>query len=75
VKFFDFLCPSGHREEHVVRSADVTEHVCDECGQVAVKVPSATRCVLEGHSGHFPGAAMKWEREHEKAGRGSHTFD
>ena len=73
MKFFDFLCPDGHREEHVVRDADTTKHVCDTCGQVAVKVPSATRCQLEGYSGHFPGAAFKWEREHEKAGRGSHT--
>ena len=39
------------------------------CGANATKMVSAPQCVLEGHSGDFPGRHMKWVREHEAAGR------
>jgi hypothetical protein len=75
VKIYDFLCPNGHLEEHVVKSWEHDRHLCDTCGEVGIKQLSAPPCILEGHSGSFPGAAMKWERDHEKAGRGSHFQD
>jgi len=75
MKIYDFQCPNGHIEEHVVASSDVDTHLCDTCGEVGRRIPSGTRCSLEGHSGSFPGAAMKWERHHEQKGRGSHYSD
>jgi len=65
-KIFDFACPEGHVFERMVRKG-VTVSRCD-CGLDATKRPSAPKCVLEGHSGDFPGRHMKWVREHEKAG-------
>ena len=36
------------------------------CGANATKIVSATQCVLDGSSDHFPGRHMKWVREHEE---------
>jgi hypothetical protein len=36
------------------------------CGAETVRLISPVRSVLNGSSGDFPGAAMKWEREHAK---------
>lgn len=71
IRVFDFVCDNGHRHEAFVN--DRVEIVrCPECELHAVRAPSAPPFILDGASGHFPGKAMKWEREHEKAGRGSH---
>ena len=43
--------------------------VCPSCGEVALRTITPIRFKLEGHSGDFPTAAAKWERQHEKAGR------
>jgi hypothetical protein len=67
LKVFDFKCSNGHTFEEFVES-DVTTSRCG-CGANATKIVSATRTILEGASGDFPGAHMKWVREHEKAGR------
>lgn len=74
MRIYDFRCPDGHEEEHLVTDHTVTTHLCT-CGKTAERQLSAPPCILEGHSGSFPGRAMKWEREHEKAGRGSHYQD
>ena len=74
IRVFDYQCPEGHVTEMFV-SAEAGDQPCPVCGQVAARKPAAPPCILEGHSGHFPGRAMKWEREHEKAGRGSHYQD
>lgn len=71
MRVYDFKCPQDHVEEHVVKDHTVTEHPC-HCGAIGVRQLSAPPVHLEGYSGSFPGAALKWEREHEKAGRGSH---
>lgn len=73
-KVFDYQCVScGTLRERFLRASEATpEIIACECGHVASRRLAAPRTHLEGHSGHFPGAAMKWEREHEKAGRGSH---
>jgi len=65
-KIYDFRCDNGHIFEEMVGSG-VTTSRCG-CGSNAIKMPSAPKCVLEGHSGDFPGRHMKWVREHEKAG-------
>lgn len=75
IRVFDYQCPEGHTSEHFVQAEDEGAQPCHVCGQAAHRMPSAPPCILEGHSGHFPGRAMKWEREHEKAGRGSHYQD
>jgi len=67
LKVFDFKCSNGHIFEEMVETG-VTVSRCG-CGANATKMPSATRCVLEGASGDFPGQHMKWIREHEKAGK------
>jgi len=64
MRVFDFVCRNGHRHEHFVPNG-TTEVVCDTCGTEARKVISAPSFKLEGWSGSFPGAAMKWERDHE----------
>jgi putative FmdB family regulatory protein len=65
----DFKCTvCTHRHEALVDS-DVRVSECPECGAEAKRVISPVRCNLEGISGHFPDAAEKWKRQHEKAGR------
>ncbi len=66
-KIYDFRCTNGHVFEDMVDSG-VTTSRCG-CGANATKMVSAPQCVLEGHSGDFPGRHMKWVREHEAAGR------
>lgn len=69
LKVYDFLCTNGHTFEQFVESS-VTVSRCG-CGANAKRIPSATKCVLDGSSGDFPGAHMRWLREHEQAGRKS----
>ena len=66
-KIYDFRCNNGHVFEEMVESG-ITTSRCG-CGANATKMVSAPKCVLEGHSGDFPGRHMKWVREHEQAGR------
>lgn len=68
LKVFDFKCSSCGAvfEETVTRGTTTCR--CS-CGAEATKMPSATRCVLDGASGDFPGRHFQWIREHEKAGR------
>jgi len=39
---------------------------CGECGGEARRIISPVRCTLDGTSGDFPGAAIKWARDHER---------
>ena len=66
LKLFDFQCPAGHIFEELVGSERTLR--C-ECGLEAQRIMSPIRCQLEGYSGDFPGAAMKWTREHEKGAK------
>lgn len=65
-KLFDFKCPEGHVTEHLVY-AETTVVRCD-CGEEANRIISPVRSHLNGADDSFPGAHMKWVREHEKAG-------
>ncbi len=66
---FDFKCTTcDHRIEKLVKR-DVREIECPECGGTMARCISPVRSNLEGLSGHFPDAADKWARMHEKEGR------
>jgi putative FmdB family regulatory protein len=68
---FDFECiKCNHRHEKLVKS-DVRVQDCPECGAQSYRVISPVRCKLDATSGDFPGATIKWEKQHEKAGRQS----
>lgn len=64
---FDYKCPDGHVHEMLVSSKkhrlDVVQ--CLTCHKPAVRMLAAPRCQLEGITGHFPGAAMAWEKRRE----------
>lgn len=66
---FDFKCDNCDTifEEYVSLSDKTCS--CPKCESTAQRMISPVRSKLEGVSGDFPGAAMKWTREHEKAGR------
>lgn len=65
---FDFKCPHcGHKEEALVERHERVKR-CLNCTNATHRVISPVRCQLEGHSGHFPDAADKWARRHEKEG-------
>lgn len=78
MRIYDFKCEDGHVEEHIVKSSEIDRHMCG-CGKVGIRQLSAPPCILDGASGHFPGRAMKWEREHEQAAKRSdhnrHRFE
>lgn len=64
-KIFDFKCPDGHVTEHFVyEDSKVRCH----CGKSCKRVISPVKCQLDPASGHFPGATMKWIKEHERLG-------
>jgi len=65
---YDFKCDQCGKvqERLVLRDTDAVD--CS-CGDTAFRTITPIRFSLEGHSGDFPTAASKWERQHEKAGR------
>jgi hypothetical protein len=60
----DFVCVNGHRTERFVRPETVAVP-CPVCSMLAERVISAPRALLDGTSGHFPGASDSWERKRE----------
>lgn len=62
-RIFDFRCPEGHVEEHLVL-AGTEENQC-ACGAMAKRQIAAPRAKLEPFTGAFPGAADKWVRDRE----------
>ena len=70
-KIFDFMCSNGHIHEELVKSGTTVSRC--KCGADSTKIPSATKCQLDGSSGDFPGRHMRWIREHEKAGQRNGT--
>ncbi len=65
LRVFDFICPNAHTSEHFV-SNNIDTTVCPVCGLKAQRAVSAPNVKLEGWSGSFPGAAMKWEKKHQE---------
>lgn len=65
---FNFKCPTGHITESLVDSA-VLKAPCKSCLEMAERQISAPKAMLDGTSGHFPGAADKWARQHEQGAK------
>lgn len=65
-KLRDFRCSKGHVTELLVD--DETKQVRCDCGEESKRIITPITFTLEGYSGHFPTAADKWTREHEKRG-------
>jgi len=60
----DFTCPEGHTNEYFADNE--TKHIqCQECNCLATKIIKPIRFHLEGVTGSFPGAAMKWQKRRE----------
>lgn len=65
---FDVVCTKCDNKDEVFgRRDDVFR--CTVCSSESKRIISPVKCQLEGYSGSFPGAAMRWEREHINAGR------
>ena len=67
IRYLTFVVRNGHIFEEFV-DGTTTASRCG-CGAIATKIVSATKFVLDGSTGDFPGRHMKWVREHEEAGR------
>lgn len=65
IRVFDFLCPEGHLQERFI-SVETETVSCHVCGNQASRQLSTPQVKLEGVTGNFPGAAMKWERKHRE---------
>lgn len=66
---FDFRCTNCDTVEERLVKSNVKEATCSVCTGRMKRVISPVRSRLEGITGHFPDAAEKWARQHEKAGR------
>jgi len=64
----DVRCTECGNVDEVLGRHDA-EFNCSACGGPARKIISPVRCSLEGVSGDFPGAAMKWTRQHEQGAK------
>lgn len=64
-RLFDFTCEKGHTEEQFIDS-EIKESTCTKCGSISKRIISGTSFKLD-HT--FPGANMKWARDHERAAK------
>lgn len=62
LRIFDFQCPNGHIFEQFIDS-QLKQVPCTQCSEIADRMISPVRSVLDPISGSFPGATMKWARE------------
>lgn len=65
-RVFEFKCEDGHISQQFTYD-DVEEINCKECGKQAWRIISPVRSKLDPVKGDFPGATMKWAKEHERA--------
>tara|TARA_Y100000052_G_scaffold9375_1_gene9275 strand:- start:459 stop:689 length:231 start_codon:yes stop_codon:yes gene_type:complete len=63
--FIDFKCSNGHTTEKFINNT-TREIECPVCSEIASKVISPVRSVLDPISGDFVGATMKWARHREQ---------
>ena len=66
---YDFRCKYCGQVEEKLVDMEVREVECPKCQGVMKRLISPVRSALEGHTGHFPDAADKWAKMHEKEGR------
>lgn len=65
---FDSRCAScGNIDEVFGNKSDSCR--CTKCNSVSQAIISPVRSMLEGLTGDFPGAAYRWQREHERAAK------
>lgn len=63
-RIFEFVCVG--EEAHLfekLTDADNRSVVCPHCGELSNRIVSTPRISLDGCSGDFPGAAIKWEKQ------------
>lgn len=65
MRVYDYKCDSGHVSEHFVKNDQVVCVSCPTCGANAARQIPAPLSNLEGITGAFPGAALKWESKRE----------
>lgn len=64
-RIYDARCTSCDEITEVFgRESD--DFRCGACGSPAKRIVSPVNFQLEGVSGNFPGAAIKWARDHER---------
>lgn len=63
-RMYEYVCENGHRSDKLTEYE--TESISCECGKLAYRALSAPAIKLEGWSGHFPGAANKFDRIHRE---------
>ena len=63
IRAFDYACSNGHFTEHFTSTME-EEIKCPECGLLATRQICSPQFKLEGLTGDFPGAAMKWDKKH-----------
>jgi hypothetical protein len=64
-RLYDFTCSNDHTTEHLT-DPDQREVLCSVCGHIAKRIISPVSFSLDSS---FPGASMKWARDHEKAAK------
>lgn len=64
-RIFDFRCTSCSHIDEEYTTPDATIR-CSKCGGDSVRIISPVATHLEGCSGDFPGAAMRWERDRKR---------
>jgi hypothetical protein len=65
IRVFDFTCLNGHTQERFT-SVETETISCNVCGSDAFRQVGAPQVRLEGVTGSFPGAAMKWDKKHRE---------
>ena len=61
-RIFEFICAEDHLTEAYIDAEKRTTD-CKVCGHPAIRIISKPMVKLEGVTGDFPDAAMKWERK------------
>jgi len=56
----DFLCEHCGTEKERYIDSDITQIVCDECGNTAIRLIGMPTVALDGTDPGFPGAFEKW---------------
>ena len=65
MRVFDYQCPEGHVTEQFVN--DINQLLsCSTCGAITKRLVSTPTINLEGCTGAFPGAALKWDKKRQE---------
>lgn len=64
----DFKCTACEKITEKFIDSEIDGILCD-CGSLASRIVSCPRPVLDGTSGDFPGAAMRWAKIREDNAR------